>query len=279
MDLPQDFPLVIRATAYTIGFRNTPNYHDYFEISWIAEGSGKFTIGNNAYPVEPDDLFINGNSDFHLLESDRSNLIRCVNMYFLPELVFRPGGNMLDFEYLSPFYAQSASFSHRIPHASPSNSQIVSSMARISRALIEKSRHYRLEAKNALCEILLIMLVHYGQLPFSEGVHPSRRQKIARLQHVFQHLQEHYQEKVSLEHLAEVAFMSPSYLCRFFKMTTNYTLKEYLQRIRVDKAKELLVEGKLPITQIGLEVGFESHSYFDRVFRRLTGASPREYSD
>jgi AraC-like DNA-binding protein len=279
IDLPQDFPLAIRATAFTGGFRNTPNYHDYFEISWIAEGKGTFSIGRKTYPVEADDLFINGNAEFHLLESDRADLIRCVNLYFLPELVFRPGGNMLDFEYLSPFYAQGLDFTDRIPGGSPFTAQIVSLMARINKALIEKPAHYRLAAKNALCEILLAMLTHYGQLPVSEGVYPSRRQKLARLQQVFQHLQNNYREKISLDHLAEIAFMSPSYLCRFFKTTTNYTLKEYLQRIRVDKAKELLAEGRLPITQVGLEVGFESHSYFDRVFRRLTGVSPREYLD
>jgi AraC-like DNA-binding protein len=279
IEFPNDFPLAISAVVYTTGFRNTPNYHDYFEISWIANGSGKFNVGKKTYPVEPDDLFVNGNSDLHLLESDRSNLIRCVNVYFLPDLIFRPGGNMLDFEYLGPFYVQSIEFSNRIPHGSPPNRRIVELMARMNHALVEKREHHRLEAKNALCEILLALRVHYGQFPVVEGVHPSRRQKLERLKRVFQDLREHYQEKISLDHLAEVAYMSPSYLCRFFKMTTNYTLKEYLHRIRVDLAKELLIEGKLPITQIGLEVGFESHSYFDRVFRRLTGVSPREYGD
>ena len=279
IEFPNDFPLAISAVAYTTGFRNTPNYHDYFEISWIVSGSGRFTIGKTSYPAETDDIFVNGNADLHLLESDHSKLIRCVSVYFLPDLVFRPGGNMLDFEYLGPFYIQSTEFSHRIAGGSPPNQHIVELMARINRALAAKSEQYKLDAKNTLCEMLLALRLHYKQFPILERVHPSRRQKLERLQGVFQDLREHYQEKISLDHLSEVAYMSPSYLCRFFRTTTNYTLKEYLHRIRIDRAKELLVEGKLPITQIGLEVGFESHSYFDRVFRRLTGMSPREFGD
>jgi len=279
IDLPPDFPLAIRPLVFSHGYRNTPNFHDYLEISWIAQGKGTFRIGEKCYPVEPGDVFLNGNMEFHVLESDYADLLRVVNLYFLPELIYRPGGSMVDFEYLKPFLDHSIEFSHRIPHDSPVSVRLARLMARVNLALVSKPDHYRLEAKNALCDILLLLVGFYGQFTVRRQDYLRRRQKLERLQRVFQFLQEHHQERISLERLAEVACMSPSYLCRFFKQTTSYTLKEYLQRIRIDKAKELLIAGRFSITQVGLEVGFESHSYFDRIFRRLNGVSPREYCE
>jgi AraC-like DNA-binding protein len=279
IDLPETFPLSIMPLAFTPGYRNTPNFHEYLEISWIERGTGSFSIGQKKYPVESGDIFLNGNVEFHVLESDYTDLLRVISLYFLPELIYRPGGNMTDFEYLKPFYDHSIEFSHRIVHGAPLIAQIVDLIERIQASIAGRPEHYELEAKNALCEILLLLVRHYGQFAVNERRYQERRRNLDRLQNVFQHLQEAYQDKITLSHLANIACMSESYLCRFFKQTTNFTLKEYLQRVRIDRAKELLIAGKLPITQVGLEVGFESHSYFDRIFRRLNGISPREFCD
>jgi AraC-like DNA-binding protein len=265
--------------AFTPGYHNTPNCHDYMEITWIERGTGVFLIGKKKYPVESGDIFLNGNTEFHVLESDYSNLLRVISLYFLPELLYRPGGNLFDFEYLKPFYNLNIEFSHRIVHGAPVIVQIVDLIEQIQAGITGRHEHYKMEAKNALCEILLLLVRHYGQFVVNEGEYQERRQKLARLQQIFNHLQERYQERITLARLAKIACMSESYLCRFFKNTTSYTLKEYLQRIRIDRAKELLIAGKFPITQVGLEVGFESHSYFDRIFRRLNGVSPREFCD
>ena len=71
--------------------------------------------------------------------------------------------------------------------------------------------------------------------------------------------------------------MSPHYFCKFFKRVTGLTFTEYILRVRIDKAKELLLKNRLSITQIAYEVGFESSSYFHKVFRKLTHLNPKQY--
>jgi two-component system response regulator YesN len=71
--------------------------------------------------------------------------------------------------------------------------------------------------------------------------------------------------------------MSPGYLARFFKKVTGTTLSGYIMRYRVDKAKELLSRQDLSVSQVAFAAGFESHSYFDRTFRRLVHMSPGEF--
>ena len=99
-----------------------------------------------------------------------------------------------------------------------------------------------------------------------------------RLNKTFHFLREHFKEKLSLKQVAEIACMSPSYFCKFFRKTTNNTLTDYIYRLRIDKAKQLLMKEDLQITQICYEVGFESHSYFDKIFKRYTSLSPTEFS-
>jgi two-component system response regulator YesN len=71
--------------------------------------------------------------------------------------------------------------------------------------------------------------------------------------------------------------MSVTYLCRYFHKVTGQTITEYLKRYRIDKAKQLLAQNEKSITWIAYEVGFESHSYFDRIFRKVTKLTPQEF--
>jgi AraC-like DNA-binding protein len=79
--------------------------------------------------------------------------------------------------------------------------------------------------------------------------------------------------------VASTVFLSPPYFCKIFKRVTGYTLTEYLLRIRVDKAKALLIADEMTITEITFETGFEIHSYFDRIFHRSTNITPQEYRE
>jgi AraC-like DNA-binding protein len=74
-----------------------------------------------------------------------------------------------------------------------------------------------------------------------------------------------------------MAHMSPAYFCRFFKATTGDTATEYILRLRVDMSADLLANSAKSVTDIAYAVGFSSHSYYDRVFKRLMGMTPLEY--
>jgi YesN/AraC family two-component response regulator len=90
-------------------------------------------------------------------------------------------------------------------------------------------------------------------------------------------LHEHYTEPISLETTAEHIHVSKQYLARCFPQEMGITLVSYLNRYRVNQAKMLLEIEEKTVTDVALEVGFSSSSYFSRVFRQETGTSPSEY--
>jgi YesN/AraC family two-component response regulator len=91
------------------------------------------------------------------------------------------------------------------------------------------------------------------------------------------YIQQNYTRSFSLVELSETIGVSKSYLSRIFKMDMGISLWDYLNRLRNQKAKELLLLTDESITEIAAEVGYEDVGYFSRVFREITGLSPRTY--
>jgi AraC-like DNA-binding protein len=92
------------------------------------------------------------------------------------------------------------------------------------------------------------------------------------------YLGEHYAEPVSLGQLAGQAHVSPSHLGYLFRSVLSTTFKPLLQRIRIEKAKEILsTDARQRITEVALSVGFGDLSHFEKSFRRIVGQSPREF--
>ncbi len=94
-----------------------------------------------------------------------------------------------------------------------------------------------------------------------------------------QYISVNYKERITLEDTARMVYLSPAYLSRIFKQETGVTFNEYLNRVRVNKAKELLRRRELRMTDISLAVGYEDQSYFTKVFKRVAGMLPREYRE
>lgn len=84
-------------------------------------------------------------------------------------------------------------------------------------------------------------------------------------------------QEVSLSGLAETFFISPNYLSTIFNEKNGMSLKDYLNRLRVDRAKRLLRDTDLKVSEISRKVGYSQLSYFGSVFRKLEGCTPKEY--
>ncbi|MDO4339401.1 MAG: AraC family transcriptional regulator [Eubacteriales bacterium] len=97
------------------------------------------------------------------------------------------------------------------------------------------------------------------------------------LQHVKTYLEEHYQERITLDRLAEEFYINKFYLTRVFKEQFGTTVLSYLDHIRITHAKRLLRFSELTIEEIGREVGVHEPGYFNRVFKKVEGITPGEY--
>ena len=90
-------------------------------------------------------------------------------------------------------------------------------------------------------------------------------------------IEEHASEHLSLGKVAEAVGINATYLSEKFKQVTGSKFVDYTARIRFEKARELLDDVDLRISEIAFTAGFQSLSQFNRVFKKLSGKSPSQY--
>jgi transcriptional regulator GlxA family with amidase domain len=91
---------------------------------------------------------------------------------------------------------------------------------------------------------------------------------------VLEYVDQHFDEQLTLESLANVARLSVHHFARAFRQSTGEPPHQYLLRRRIERATEMLKESERPLSEIALAVGFSDHSHFARHFRRFVGMSP-----
>jgi AraC family transcriptional regulator len=97
------------------------------------------------------------------------------------------------------------------------------------------------------------------------------------LQRVFQYIDMHLDERLSIRVLANTVGLSPCYFAHAFKQSTGLSPHDYLVQRRVQRVEELLSETDMPISEIALAVGFADQSHCCRRFRERVGLTPSEY--
>ncbi len=93
------------------------------------------------------------------------------------------------------------------------------------------------------------------------------------------HIAGHYGDPISLDEIARAMHVSTFYFCKMFKKATGLTFTDYLGRVRLEKAKNLLLNPHLRVSEIAYTVGFQSLTHFNRIFRKVTGEAPTEFRE
>lgn len=100
----------------------------------------------------------------------------------------------------------------------------------------------------------------------------------ARISEVYKYTFEHYQEDVAVEDVAKIVHMTPTSFCKFFKKHSMKTYIGFLNEVRIEKACQLLINKQTEsISETAFQVGFNNIVHFNRVFKQITGMSPRQY--
>lgn len=93
---------------------------------------------------------------------------------------------------------------------------------------------------------------------------------------IYDYIHENYDKKPNVNEIAKVASLSTPAFCRYFKKQTNMTFTDFVNNYRINQAKIFLLKDS-SITEIGFQVGFESLSYFNKLFKQHVGETPSEF--
>ena len=253
----------------------TWHYHDSYELSFITEGTGRRIVADSIEDFQPGDLVFIGRNLPHIWVADKkpgaltARTLEMVFLQFTRETLTQHLLSLPEFRYVDKALSSS-----------------------------EKGIHIMGETLNKVSEIMLQLpymnnfdrMLNFFRMMDIIGRSDENKQLASddylkgrvtsgnrRIEVIHKYIMENYHEDIDLARLAEKVNMAEGSLCRFFRKQTGLTVFEYLNRIKVDFACNLLMDYSLSIAEVCFDSGFNNISHFNKQFRIFTGATPSEY--
>jgi len=135
----------------------------------------------------------------------------------------------------------------------------------------------QLHAEGLSIAIIAALLHQHSNLSFPSGSTDRHGLDVWQVQRVHDYIFENMGQPLMLQDLASVVGLSRMHFARRFLQATGLRPHDYVLRLRIERAQHLLVRTSMPIIDIALHIGFETHSHFAAVFKRFTGHSPTQW--
>lgn len=153
--------------------------------------------------------------------------------------------------------------------------KLIGVIAEYNVKIIEKTLYEELIDLDNYNEIFTKLVEYIKQECLENQKISEERKYVKKVKNYIGH---HYQENVKIKELADLVHLSPNYLGKIFYMETKEHLSDYINHIRLEKAKSLLKSGIYPVGEIGIMVGIGDPYYFSKIFKKRYGISPKECS-
>ncbi|SDZ33654.1 AraC-type DNA-binding protein [Evansella caseinilytica] len=243
--------------------------HDCYEMFYFISGDLTYYIEGQAYKLRPYDLIITNSKELHRI------VFLSKASYERKYIHFKP-------EYVSPYQTEQYNLLayiekrklgcfNMIPAKNVLDNGIGELWENIEKASLDPAPESQILMKIFFIQMLIKINQHLSK--YNNPVVDSHKddQKIAA---ILDFINNHLEEKITLDSLQERFFVNKYYLCHLFKRNTGFTVIEYITYKRIMRAMELLVAGK-PALNVAHSVGFGDYSTFFKAFKKITGYSPK----
>ena len=253
---------------FPISFKQiTPSHPDYqmplqlhpeLEIIRILEGQLFLEINAQEILAKPGDLVFISDAALH---QGTPHLCTYESLIFSPQLFSNPNNsctkqiyNLLNFKSIIQALPRDIAELNQGAHL-------------LFKTMAEKKEGYELITQACLYHIFGIILEHnlYQEKP---TVFYKTDEIFEKFQRVLTYIESHYMQAISLENLAKTTGFTPKYFCKFFRFMTGISPIDYVNKYRVERACELLLNSDLHVSDVSLHCGFNDISYFIRTFKK-----------
>lgn len=250
--------------------------HTFHELVVIMKGTGKHVMDNTTYGMEAGDVFVITGDMVH--GYNIPGTLSLINILFDPKrlgLPFKdlrrlPGYHAL-FD-VEPRMRRKHNFESRLRLPMDELAHLAGMVAELEEELSRREPGYRFMSTTHLMHIIGYLSRCYTKIQL-----PKAR-PVMRISEVLGYMEHHYDDPLTLDDLTRVAHMSQTSLMRTFREVMGRSPIDYLIRLRVSKASQLLAGGGVRVTEAAMQVGFSDSNYFSRQFRKVMGVSPRDYA-
>ena len=257
------------------------HWHKEAEFVYVTEGCGEYRISDDSYLIhEGEALFINSQAMHSLSVAPKSQNYSSINIIFNPDYLIMPAQTSLYAKYIYPitqnqelraFYISG----ENLKKLSPNNG-----VTEILDCNLNERFGYEIQTREFLTRLWFYILENIPKSEISEST--AAKSKISldekRTKEAILFIESHYAEALTLEEIADSIHLSKSECCRCIKRCLNMTPFEYLMRFRILKSTQIMSTQKTAsIADLASAVGFNSCSYFNKLFRKYMGCTPSQY--
>lgn len=251
-----------------------PHWHKEIEIIYANRGRVNIGVGESVVTLEEGEVifFASGEPHYFLASPDSERYVYQFDLKLFDESILRKATSLVT------LFEQGERHSRNWP--SSFRQTVIALLVELAELEEEESM-----GMNYLIMSNLYRLVgeFYRSLPRKEeqvAVTPTaihRKETLERLNQVFEYIENQYREVITVEDVAKYVGFSPYYFTRFFKKNTGQTFIQFLTEYRVNQAKFILANEKLPMVEVAEQAGFSSVKTFHHVFKEAVGQSPLQF--
>lgn len=247
------------------------HYHSRFEIALVLSGSGIYTTPTGVFPMEPGDIFVFSQNEWHCITEIFQDGMEIINLHFEPRYLLGNSNDSLSMKHAGFCFSHSDSFQNRIP--ADTAQFIAQTILNIERELREQSEEYALCVKSHL-NFLLISLIRNHNYCTNLPSHGT-----SKILKSLNYIDEHFTEQINLKDIADIVGLTPTYYSMLFKKFCNVSLWHYITAKRIEKAIHMILDDDYNgnILDIAMTCGFNNTANFNKAFKKQTGMTPSQY--
>jgi AraC-like DNA-binding protein/quercetin dioxygenase-like cupin family protein len=254
---------------------SSPHTHDFEELVVILDGKGKHQVGPEVYDISAGDVFVMLGGMNHCYPEAKNlsliNLLYDTANLRLPhaDLGALPGYHAL-FQ-VEPRLRQQQRFQNRLKLDMDELGHLAVLIGELEAELRAKAAGSHFLATAHFMRIFGWLARAYTRIPV------ANKRPLDQISKLLGHLEQHYAEPLTIDDLAGVARISQSTLFRVFRHLMGRSPVDYLIRLRISKAAQILRREPMRVSDVSEAVGFSDSNYFSRQFHHVMGVSPRDY--
>jgi AraC-like DNA-binding protein len=248
-------------------WRNYLHVHSFFEICYVFRGQGQFLIHNQTHAVKSGDLFIAKPDQRHEIISSK---LSPLGIYFWSYTLVPPKQHKTN-DLSRLFYAFMESDQWLCPKQK--NSERILEL--LLQEVMSYELGYTLTIENLAKQLIIETARASTPMPALRPVLNHRNDVVSNT--IMRYLRDNYNRTLSLKDIAAQVHLSERHISRLFKKTTGSSIKQYATQLKMDVAKQLLLDASRSVSDVAYEVGFQDVRHFSTTFRYTTGISPSQY--
>ena len=253
------------------------HYHNYIELLYGIDCDAEIWYNGKTFHLKSGDLIVITSKKPHTVRSIAPKSTYIV-IKFLPQILYAAEQSVFEFKYIIPFIADDDRYSKLFFKADTENSEIPHIMNTILDEWNCRSYGYEIALRVCVIKIALWLIRRWHTETGENALEAinATDAAISSVQRSIEYAQKNYSTATSNE-AARLCSLSYSYFSRLFKRVMNKSFTEYVNEIRISESERLLVTTNKSITNIALDVGFSTTSYFIERFKKQIHLTPKQF--